>query len=54
LQTTLHTLGLGPQEWRVLAKCHEIRNHGEYAGDLDIDERLVTDLLAPIPEEPAA
>lgn len=25
-----HTLGLGPEVWRVLAKCHEIRNLGEY------------------------
>ena len=40
-----HTLGLGPEVWRVLAKCHEVRNKGEYEGDLDINERLVTDLL---------
>lgn len=32
--------------WRVLAKCHEIRNAGEYEGDLRIDERIVGDLLA--------
>jgi len=24
------TLGLGPEIWRVLAKCHNIRNLGEY------------------------
>lgn len=41
-----HTLGLGPEVWRVLAKCHEVRNKGEYEGDLNINERLVTDLLA--------
>lgn len=41
-----HTLGLGPEEWRVLSKCHELRNLGEYEGDLNIDERIVTDLLA--------
>ena len=40
-----HTLGLGPEVWRVLAKCHDMRNRGEYEGDLDIDERLITDLL---------
>jgi len=40
------TLGLGPEVWRVLAKCHDVRNKGEYEGDLNIDERLVTDLLA--------
>jgi hypothetical protein len=40
-----HTLGLGPEVWRVLSKCHEIRNAGEYEGDLQIDDRIVTDLL---------
>lgn len=38
-------LGLGPEVWRVLAKGHEIRNRGEYEGDLSIDERLVADLI---------
>ncbi len=41
-----HTLGLGPEIWRVLSKCHEIRNLGEYEGDLNVDERIVTDLVA--------
>jgi hypothetical protein len=40
-----HTLGLGPEVWRVLSKCHEVRNLGEYEGDLNVDQRLVTDLL---------
>jgi hypothetical protein len=40
-----HTLGLGAPIWRVLSKCHELRNLGEYEGDLNIDERIVTDLL---------
>jgi hypothetical protein len=31
--------------WRVLSKCHEIRNKGEYEGDLNVDERIVADLL---------
>jgi hypothetical protein len=43
-QVVPHTLGLGPDVWRVLAKCHQIRNQGEYEGDLDVDERLVIDL----------
>jgi len=30
----------------VLAKAHEIRNLGEYEGELEIDERVVADLLA--------
>jgi hypothetical protein len=41
-----HTLGLGPEVWRVLAKCHDLRNQGEYEGLLDVDERIVTDLIA--------
>lgn len=44
-QTLPHTLGLGPEVWRVLAKCHELRNLGEYEGDLNIDERIVSDLV---------
>ena len=40
------TLGLGPEVWRVLSKCHDIRNLGEYEGALDVDERIVTDLIA--------
>jgi hypothetical protein len=41
-----HTLGLGPEVWRVLSKCHNLRNLGEYGGDFGIDDRLVTDLIS--------
>ena len=41
-----HTLGLGPEVWRVLDKCHQVRNVGEYEGALDVDKRIVTDLIA--------
>jgi len=44
-QVLPHTLGLGPEVWRVLARCHDLRNRGEYAGDLYVDERLLTDLI---------
>ena len=44
-QVLPHALALGPAVWRVLAKCHEVRNLGEYEGDLNIDERLVADLI---------
>ena len=40
-----HTLGLGVEVWRVLAKCHAMRNLGEYEGDLEVDDRIVTDLI---------
>ena len=41
-----HTLGLGPEVWRVLDLCHGKRNLAEYEGLLDVDERLVQDLIA--------
>ncbi len=44
-QVLPHTLGLGSQVWRVLDKCHNTRNLGEYEGLLEVDERLVTDLI---------
>lgn len=44
-QVLPHTLGLGPEVWRVLAKCHDLRNRGEYEGDLNVDERIVADLV---------
>ena len=44
-QVLPHTLGVGPEVWRVLARCHDLRNRGEYEGDLYVDERLVTDLI---------
>jgi hypothetical protein len=40
------TLGLDPEVWRILAKAHDTCNLGEYEGDLNVDERLVTDLVA--------
>ena len=45
-QVLPHTLGLGPEVWRVLDKCHHMRNVAEYEGELDVDERLVADLVA--------
>lgn len=44
-QAVPHTLGLGPEVWRVLARCHELRNRGEYEGDLYVDDRLLADLI---------
>jgi hypothetical protein len=39
------TLGLGAEVWRTLDKGHQLRNAAEYAGDFDVDERVVTDLI---------
>jgi hypothetical protein len=44
-QVLPHTLGLGPEVWRVLDKCHNTRNLGEYEGLLEVDDRLVADLI---------
>ncbi len=40
------TLGLSDPEWRVLALCHDRRNKAEYEGILDVDERLLAELIA--------
>lgn len=44
-QTLPHTLGLGPETWRVLDHAHNVRNRSEYEGDLSVDERLLADLI---------
>jgi hypothetical protein len=35
-----------PPVWRILSTCHDIRNLGEYEGDLNVDQRIVVDLIA--------
>lgn len=35
----------GPRYGGCWQKCHDVRNSGEYEGDLNVDERLVTDLV---------
>jgi hypothetical protein len=45
-QALPHTLGLGPEVWRVLAKAHDLRNLAEYEGEMDVEERLVRDVIA--------
>jgi hypothetical protein len=45
-QVLPHTLGLGPEVWRVLAKAHDLRNLAEYEGHVEVDRRLVSDLIA--------
>ena len=47
-QVLPHTLGLGPEVWRLLAKCHDIRNLGEYEGQMNVSERLVLDLIGAV------
>jgi hypothetical protein len=44
-QVLPHTLQLGPEVWRVLAKAHAVRNVSEYQGTLEVTERLVADVI---------
>lgn len=44
-QCLQETLGIPAEQWRVLALCHERRNVAEYQGHLDIEEKLVNDLI---------
>lgn len=44
-QVLPHTLGLGPEVWRVLDHAHGKRNLSEYEGHVDVDERLVLDTI---------
>ena len=45
-QALPHTVGVKTEIWRVLAKCHDLRNIAEYEGDLEIDDRLLRELLS--------
>ena len=40
------TLGLGPEVWRVLSKCHDMRNRTEYERVLDVDDPLASALIS--------
>ena len=40
------TLGMKPEVWRILDKCHGIRNSFEYDGSFNVDEQLLKDLIA--------
>lgn len=44
-QALPHTLGLGPEVWRVLSHAHSRRNQVEYEGGLDISESFVCDVI---------
>ena len=45
-QSLAHTLGLDARVWRVLDNAHRLRNLGEYRGALDVNERIVAELVA--------
>lgn len=45
-QCLQHTLGLELAKWRVLDKCHHVRNLAEYEGHLEIEPQLVKELIS--------
>ncbi len=44
-QALRHTLGFGPEVWRILDKAHGKRNDSEYEGYLDLDEPFIAELI---------
>lgn len=44
-QVLPHTLKVDSGVWRVLDKCHHMRNVAEYEGYLEVDEQLLKDLI---------
>jgi hypothetical protein len=44
-QALAHTVGMDAAKWRVLSKCHDLRNLAEYEGQTEVDARLLADLL---------
>ena len=44
-QALPHTAGLAAAQWRVLAKCHDVRNKTEYEGLDVVDHTLLEDLI---------
>jgi hypothetical protein len=44
-QTLVHTLGTSPADIQVFLKAHNERNLAEYQGRVDIDEKLLANLI---------
>jgi len=45
-QCLQHTVNLSMAEWRVLDKCHNMRNLAEYEGHLDVNPQLLRELIS--------
>ena len=41
----IQTVGLENVKWRVLDKCHNVRNLAEYEGHLEISPQLLKELI---------
>lgn len=44
-QSLQQTIGLEGVKWRILDKCHKVRNLAEYEGQLDISPQLLKELI---------
>ena len=44
-QVLPHTLKLDTDVWRILDKCHHMRNVAEYEGYLEVDDQLLKELI---------
>jgi hypothetical protein len=44
-QCLKHTAGFEAAKWRVLDKCHNLRNQAEYEGVLEITPQLLEELI---------
>jgi len=53
-QTLQYTVGMEAPKWRVLSKCHEMRNLAEYEGQTEVDSKLLANLLVVADELEAA
>lgn len=40
-----HTVDLATAKWRILDKCHGLRNRAEYEGVLDVSPQLLNELI---------
>ena len=44
-QSLKQTVGLDNVKWRILDKCHNVRNIAEYEGHLEISDQLLKELI---------
>lgn len=44
-QALQHTLGLVPEQWRILDEAHNTRSLAEYEGYAEVDEHLLAEIL---------
>jgi hypothetical protein len=44
-QCTQHTLDIEQAKWRVLDKCHHVRNLAEYEGHMEVSPQLLIELI---------